>query len=150
MCPLPCLQSHLPCGLIREVYVDDNNIWKSVTVCFFYWYSDCIMITFCMKMSLISGENSLRKLCESLLCGHRGWNEGDLHIQPYLEAVWQLPGGHVQCKSLSIMSVIIEELWLKTMFLVSVCFKIQVKYCIYVNKSHSNIWLKGLQHNNRP
>lgn len=33
------------------------------------------------------GENCLCELCESLLRGHGGRNEGDLHLQSYLEAL---------------------------------------------------------------
>lgn len=34
-----------------------------------------------------SGEDGLRQLCEPLLRGHGGGDEGDLHIQPHLEAL---------------------------------------------------------------
>lgn len=34
-----------------------------------------------------AGENCLCELCQSLLRGHRSRNEGDLHLQPYLEAL---------------------------------------------------------------
>lgn len=35
----------------------------------------------------VPGEDGLRKLCQSLLRGHRGGDERDLHIQPHLEAL---------------------------------------------------------------
>lgn len=75
------------------------------------WYSHIIYILSTV-ISLLGilflyspGESGLRELCESLLCGHRGRNEGDLHLQSYLEALWQLPGGHVQCKAPSDVKV---------------------------------------------
>lgn len=39
------------------------------------------------EVCLCPGESGLCELCESLLRGHRGGDEGNLHIQPHLEAV---------------------------------------------------------------
>lgn len=33
------------------------------------------------------GEDRLHQLPEPLLCGHRGGDEGDLYLQPHVEAV---------------------------------------------------------------
>lgn len=41
-----------------------------------------------------AGENGLCELRESLLCGHRGGDEGDLHQQPHLDALRELHPGH--------------------------------------------------------
>lgn len=46
------------------------------------------------EVCLCPGESGLCELCESLLRGHRGGDEGNLHIQPHLEAVWRLHSGH--------------------------------------------------------
>lgn len=44
----------------------------------------------------LAGENRLHQLPESLLRGHGGGDEGDLHQQPHVEAVRELPRGHLQ------------------------------------------------------
>lgn len=46
----------------------------------------------------LSGEDRLYQLPEPLLCGHRGGNEGDLHLQPHVETLRELPGWHLQSK----------------------------------------------------
>lgn len=37
--------------------------------------------------ALCPGEGGVRQLCQPLLRGHRGGDEGNLHVQPHLEAV---------------------------------------------------------------
>lgn len=47
-------------------------------------------------MCLFLGQNCVYQLPEPLLRGHRGRNEGDLHQQPHVEALWELSGRHMQ------------------------------------------------------
>lgn len=52
---------------------------------------------------LLTGENSLHQLSEPLLRGHRGRDEGDLHQQPHVEALWELSCGHLQGRRASVL-----------------------------------------------
>lgn len=43
-----------------------------------------------------AGEDRIYWLPKPLLCRHRSGDEGDLHEQPHVEALWELPGWYMQ------------------------------------------------------
>lgn len=70
------------------------------------WRPNAPQVLAAPALTLVSaGKDGLRQLCEPLLCGHGGGDEGDLHVQPHLEPVWGLHCGHGSGKRTSTLVV---------------------------------------------
>lgn len=64
----------------EDCITEVQSLCVRVCLCFIH---EALLIQICVFL----GEDGICQLCESLLCGHRGGDEGDLYIKPHLETL---------------------------------------------------------------